>query len=232
MMGRAVREAAEAGIHNACVVLRRGKEAIAEYLETAGKRLSLHIGFRWQSRPLGVGHALWCARDFAVGEPFLVILPDQFLVGAENPSARLVGRYQFALPTILSSLVWIGSGEGQYFPGARGFRISPKNRQTLLRGATVPVQGLVEAPSGRRRNPNPRLAGFGRTIYPAEIFPYLSVRYRNARTGEVDLWETFQALPEAIQHRGVILPGVPVDLGTLEGYRRYLPRLFRKGRGV
>ncbi|HWT78433.1 MAG TPA: hypothetical protein VN648_06485, partial [Candidatus Methylomirabilis sp.] len=59
----------------------------------------------------------------------------------------------------------------------------------------------------------------------------LSVRYRSARTGEVDLWETFQALPEAIQHRAVILPGVPVDLGTLEGYRRYLPRLFRKGRG-
>jgi UTP--glucose-1-phosphate uridylyltransferase len=230
MIGRAVREAAEAGIRDVCVVLRHGKEAIAAYLQAAGKRLPVHIAFRWQSRPLGLGHALWCARDFAAGEPFLLIVPDQFLVGAENPSARLLARYRFESPTILSCLVRIGSEAGRYFPGARGFRISPGDRRALMRGASVPVRGLVEAPAGRRRNRGPRLAGFGRTIYPAEVFPYLSARHQTARTGEVDLWETFRALPETIQHHAVILSGAPVDLGTLEGYRRYLPRLFREGR--
>jgi UTP--glucose-1-phosphate uridylyltransferase len=230
MIGRAVREAAEAGILDVCVVLRRGKEAIAAFLEAAGKKLPVHIAFRWQSRLRGLGHALWCARDFAAGEPFLLIVPDQFLVGAENPSARLLARYRFESPTILSSLVRIGSGEGRYFPGARGFRMSPEDRRALARGKTVTVQGLVEAPAGQRWNRGPRLAGFGRTIYPAKVFPYLSVRYQNARTGEVDLWETFRALRETIQHRAVILAGVPVDLGTLEGYCRYLPGLFRKGR--
>ena len=230
MMGRAVREAAEAGIRDVCVVVRRGKEAIAEYLEAAGKTWPLHIAFRWQSRPLGLGHALWCARDFAAGESFLMIVPDQFVVGAENPSARLVARYRFASPTILSSLVRIGGGEGRYFPGARGFRLSPGNRRALIQGATVPVQRLTEAPAGRWRNLGPRLVGFGRTIYPGEIFPYLTARYRRADTGEVDLWETFRALPETIHHRAVALSGSPLDLGTLEGYRRYLPRLLRQGR--
>lgn len=230
MIGRTVREAAEAGIRDVCVVLRRGKEAIAAFLEAAGKKLSVRIVLRWQSRPLGMGHALWCARDFAAGEPFLLIVPDQFLVGAENPSARLMRRYRFGSPTILSSLVRIGGGEGRHFPGARGLRMSPQDRRALMWGATVPVQGLVEAPAGRRRNPRPRLAGFGRAIYPVEVFPYLTARYRSADTGEVDLWETFRALPESIQHRAAVLSGTPVDLGTLEGYRRYLPRLLRERR--
>lgn len=228
MIGRAVCEAVEAGIHEVCVVLRHGKEAIAAYLEALGKTLPVRLALRWQPRPLGLGHALWCARDFAGGKPFLLIVPDQFLVGGANASVQLLARYRFPTPTILSCLVRIGAGEGRYFPGGRGFRISSRHQPALIQGEAVQVQGLMAAPAGRRRNPRPRLVGFGRTIYPAEIFPYLTARYRSAGTGEVDLRETFRALPETIQHRAVILSGAPVDLGTLEGYRRYLPRLLGK----
>jgi UTP-glucose-1-phosphate uridylyltransferase len=230
MIGRAVWEAVEAGIHEVCVVLRHGKEVIAAYLEALGKALPVRIAVRWQPRPLGLGHALWCARDFTAGKPFLLIVPDQFLIRGANASVQLLARYRFQAPTILSCLVRIGAGEGRYFPGARGFRISPRHRPALNRGESVQVQGLVKAPADQRRNPRPRLVGFGRTIYPAEIFPYLSARYRSADTGEVDLWETFRALPETIQHRALILSGAPVDLGTREGYRRYLPLLLREDR--
>ncbi len=228
MIGRAIREAAEAGIREVCVVLRRGKEAVAAYLEAVRKTSPVRLAVRWQSRPLGMGHAMWCARDFAAGEPFLLIVPDQLLLGPANPSARLVARYRFASPTILSCLVRVGAGERRYFPGARGLRISARHQPALIRGEVVPVQGLIAATSGPRRNLRPRLVGFGRTIYPAEVFPYLAARYRSARTGEVDLWETFGALPDTIEHQAVSLSGTPVDLGTLEGYRRYLPRLLRE----
>jgi len=228
MIGRAVREAAEAGIREVCVVLRRGKEAVAAYLRAVGRTWAVRLAVRWQPRPLGLGHALWCARDFAAGRPFLLIVPDQFLIGGANASVQLLARYRFHAPTILSCLVRIGAGEGRYFPGTRGFRIASRHRPALIRGEAVQVQGLVAAPAGRRQSPRPRLVGFGRTIYPAEIFPYLTARYRSADTGEVDLWETFRALPETIQHRAVILSGAPVDLGTREGYRRYLPRLLRE----
>jgi UTP-glucose-1-phosphate uridylyltransferase len=181
-----------------------------------------------------MGHALYCARDFAADSPFLLLIPDQYLLGPVHASRRLLERYRFGGPTILSSLIRIPGPEAPYFPGARGVRVAAHDWSALLRGRPVPVRGLLRGMAGAREQRHLRLAGFGRTIYPSEVFPYLSARYRNPATGEVDLWETFQALPDSIAHRALLLPGLPLDLGTLDGYRRYLPRLFcaagRQGR--
>jgi UTP-glucose-1-phosphate uridylyltransferase len=65
--------------------------------------------------------------------------------------------------------------------------------------------------------------GFGRTVFPAAIFPYLSRKYVNRKTGEIDLWKTFKKFPKTIPHFGCLLQGRACDLGTLEGYYHYLP---------
>ena len=227
MIERAVREAVEAGIRDVCVVLRRGKEAIAQHLAACGAIPGCRLTYRWQARPLGMGHAVFCARDFAADAPFLLLIPDQFLLGPVQASRRLVERYGFGTPTILSSLVRMPGREVRFFPGARGLAVAARDWPALLRGMPVPVRRLLKGMAGHRDRRHLRITGFGRTIYPPEVFPFLSARYRNPATGEVDLWETFRALPDSIAHRAVLLPGRPVDLGTLDGYRRYLPKFFR-----
>jgi UTP--glucose-1-phosphate uridylyltransferase len=227
MIERAVREAVDAGIREVCVVLRQGKEAIAKHLAARGPIAGCRLAYRWQPRPLGMGHALYCARDFAADTPFLLIIPDQFLLGPVSASRRLVERYRFEGPTILSGLVRMPEREVRFFPGARGLAVAAHDWPALLRGKPVPVSGLSRRMAGNMDRRHPQVAGFGRTIYPPEVFPYLTARYRNPATGEVDLWETFRAFPDTIAHRAVLLPGLPVDLGTLDGYRRYLPRLLR-----
>jgi len=235
MIERAVREAAAAGIHEVCVVLRRGKEAVAEHLAACGSLAECRLSYRWQQRPLGMGHALYCARDFAADGPFLLIVPDQFLLGRVSAGRQLLGCYDFDGPTILSSVVRLRAKEARFFPGARGIRVAANDRTAFFRGKAVPVRGLVRTMASDTNQRDARLAGLGRAIYPPEVFRYMSPRYRNRATGEVDLWETFQALPAGIAHRAMLLRGTPVDLGTLDGYRRYLPRLLRtlgrKGRG-
>jgi len=234
----AVEEAVAAGIREVCIVIRRGKEAIRDYFRagppapteaTAGaRRLSAllracRICFAWQPRVRGLGDAMRCAQGFVGRESFLLIIPDQFLRGPLPASRALVAHYRFPQPTILSSVVRVPRAEARFFPGVRGFRLGPGP----ARGPR-PVLDLV--PAGWTPGGGSIAWGFGRTIYPPEIFPYLSPRYRDPETGEVDLWRSFQALPSSIHHRAVRLAGRPCDVGTLEGYARYAPALAAASR--
>jgi UTP--glucose-1-phosphate uridylyltransferase len=234
----AVEEAVAAGIQEICIVLRRGKEAIRSYF-TGGpggatpvtplaRRLAALLGacrisFAWQPKPRGLGDAMRCARDFVGQEPFLLIIPDQFLLGPSPASRVLLGHYHFGRPTILSSVVRVPRAQARLFPGVRGLRLGPGPAR-----GPWPVLGLV--PPGWKARGTSIAWGFGRTIYPPEIFPYLASRYRDPKTGEVDLWRSFEALPPSVHHRAVRLVGRPCDVGTLEGYARYAPALAAASR--
>ena len=113
-------------------------------------------------------------------------------------------------------MVKVPRAERRFFAGARGFGISVRRPRP---GRPYPVSRLLR--TGRE------VCGFGRTVYPPEIFRYLGSRYADPGTGEVDLWRTFQALPSRIQHRAVLLDGQPCDTGTFAGYYHYLPRFVR-----
>ena len=97
----AVDEAREAGIEQMIFVTGRGKGAIEDYFDMAfeaeatqrerGKDLSALEGTRLspgnavflrQQEPLGLGHAIWCARDIVGDEPFAILLPDELMKGA------------------------------------------------------------------------------------------------------------------------------------------------------
>ncbi|WP_253073298.1 sugar phosphate nucleotidyltransferase, partial [Sphingobium sp. CECT 9361] len=96
----AVDEAIEAGIEQMIFVTGRGKNAIEDHFDMAfelestqrerGKDMSALEGTRLapgnavfirQQEPLGLGHAIWCARDIVGDEPFAIILPDEFMHG-------------------------------------------------------------------------------------------------------------------------------------------------------
>lgn len=82
-------EAAAAGVENVCVVICPGDQAA--YVTAAGPRAEI-LSFVEQREPAGYGHALYCARDFAGGEPFLHLVSDHLYVsrGPKRCAQQLV----------------------------------------------------------------------------------------------------------------------------------------------
>jgi UTP--glucose-1-phosphate uridylyltransferase len=151
----AVDEAREAGIEQMIFVTGRGKSAIEDHfdvsyeLETTmadrGKSLDAIAGTRFrpgeiiyvrQQDPIGLGHAIWCARHIIGDEPFAIFLPDELMVGAPGCMKQMVDAYAQVGGNIVCGYE-VDSAEthkyGIITPG-----------ETL--GRLVEVKGLVEKP--------------------------------------------------------------------------------------
>lgn len=109
----AVDEAIEAGIERLVFVTGRGKSAIEDHFDIAyeleatmsarGKDLSVlsstrrtpgDIVYVRQQEPIGLGHAVWCARHVVGDEPFAIFLPDELMVGTPGCMAQMVAAYE------------------------------------------------------------------------------------------------------------------------------------------
>ena len=119
----AVEEALEAGIEQIIFVTGRGKGALEDHFDISyeleatmrerGKSLSLIDGIRQQpgspvyvrqQEPLGLGHAVWCAREIVGDEPFAVLLPDELMVGRPNFTAQMVEAYSQVGGNVIGAL--------------------------------------------------------------------------------------------------------------------------------
>src|SRR6202789_628981 len=110
----AVEEAREAGIEQFVFITGRGKHVIEDHfdhayeleslLEARDKTAELNslleslpltgsVGFVRQQQPLGLGHAVWCARHFVGNEPFAVLLPDDLMVGKPGALSQMITSY-------------------------------------------------------------------------------------------------------------------------------------------
>ena len=76
-------EVHKAGIDEVCLVVRPGAEE--PYAAIVGHRAA-HLHFVHQPEPLGYGHAVYCAREFAAGDPFLHLVGDHLYVSREQRS--------------------------------------------------------------------------------------------------------------------------------------------------
>jgi UTP--glucose-1-phosphate uridylyltransferase len=231
MIHHAVQEALAAGLEEICIVIREGKEVIRRYFEEglceAGRsstsdtlkelRARGRIVFVYQAAPRGIGDAMLCAREFVGSAPFALIIPDQLFVGRVAPIAQLAMK---ELPTgaVISSLIIIPISERPYFPGTRGFVY----KSNVTQGDAVVITGITGNDRAGRTGTAP---GFGRTIYPPDVFRFLGADFADGRTGEVDLLKTFQSLLVEVPNYGVFLEGEAFDLGTVAGYRHFQPRL-------
>ena len=109
----AVDEAREAGVEQMIFVTGRGKGALDDHFDIAyeleatmrarGKSLDALESTRFkpgsivsvrQQEPLGLGHAVWCARDIVGDEPFAVLLPDDLMYGTPGCLAQMVEAYE------------------------------------------------------------------------------------------------------------------------------------------
>ena len=198
----AVDEAREAGIEHFVFVTGRNKTVIEDHfdrqyeleatLEARGKLAALaelrrdlpqagQTSFTRQQEPLGLGHAVWCARGLVGDNPFALLLPDMLFKGAPGVLKQMMETYEETggniiaveeMPTHeLSNYGVVGRGDG----ADRGFAITD----------------MVEKPQPENAPSN--LIISGRYILQPEIFNILSEQTRGTG-GEIQLTDAMQVL--------------------------------------
>jgi len=236
MLQHVVEEAVASGVKEICIVIREGKEVIRDYFclkYPAGRKgddgmveleklvANCALTFVVQSQPLGLGDALLQARDFVGKESFVMMIPDQLMSSAVPATAQLLQHWRPG-PAIWSSLLHLPKEEQPFFVGARGVEYKEG-----ASGEMVISRLRTEAETRRaHQGLDYEVRGFGRTIFPPEIFDYLGPEFANPQTGEVDLLGTFEEWTKELEVFGIWLEGEPFDLGTFQSYHRYLPRLW------
>ncbi len=183
----AVDEAREAGIEQMIFVTGRGKSAIEDHfdisyeLETTmtdrGKSLDAIAGTRStagnviyvrQQDPIGLGHAIWCARHIVGDEPFAIFLPDELMVGAPGCMKQMVEAYHKVGGNIVCGYEVPDSETHKY--GV----ITPGK----IDGNLVEVTALVEKPPQGTAPSNLMIPG--RYILQPEVMRVLETQARGA----------------------------------------------------
>jgi len=222
----AVEEAQAAGIEEFYFVTGRGKAAIEDHfdrsyeleqtLEARGKtelsnktiRLTESLGriaYTRQPEPLGLGHAIWCARHLVGDEPFAVLLPDD-LVLAEKPClAQMVQSYGKA---------------GGNMAAVMDVPKEHTNRYGILDiagedGPLVAVKGLVEKPDPS--DAPSTLSIIGRYILQPEVFEHLE-RQKKGAGGEIQLTDAIADMIGSTAFHGLRFEGRRFDCGDKIGF--------------
>lgn len=220
----AVDEAREAGIEQLIFVTGRGKAALDDYfdigfeLETTmlerGKDLDAlecsRTGYGEvvsvrQQQPLGLGHAVWCARDIVGDEPFAVLLPDDLMVGQPGALKQMVDAYQSYGGNIICAEEVPADKTGSY-----GI-ITPGE----TKGAVTEVRGLVEKP--KPEEAPSRLGVVGRYILQPDVMDILGRGERGAG-GEIQLTDAMAQLIGPQPFHALKVDAVRHDCGDKAGY--------------
>ncbi len=220
----AVDEALEAGIEQMIFVTGRGKSAIEDHFDIAyeleatmsarGKSLDLLAQTRLkpgavvyvrQQEPMGLGHAVWCARDIVGDEPFAVLLADDFMVGAPGCLKQMVDAYNQTGGNMICAQEVADDQTDKY--GV----ITPGHRS----GALTEVKGLVEKPKPGTSPSN--LAVIGRYILQPEVMRVLETQEKGAG-GEIQLTDAMARLISDQPFHGITFDGRRYDCGDKAGY--------------
>ena len=183
---------------------RKGKTALLAELEAVQPKAG-SISFVRQQSPLGLGHAVWCARDIVGDEPFAVMLPDMLMMGQPNCLAQMISSYEKVGGNIIAV-------EHTDTPELYGV-IDPVSRD----GRLIKIKGMVEKP--KREAAPSNLFISGRYILQPEIFALLEAQKPGAG-GEIQLTDSMAALMGAQDFHALEYIGRSYDCGDKIGYLR------------
>jgi UTP--glucose-1-phosphate uridylyltransferase len=220
----AVDEAREAGIEQIIFVTGRGKTAIVEHFDIAfeleatmrerGKDMTVLDATRAtpgdimtvrQQVPLGLGHAIWCARAIVGDEPFAILLPDELMVGEPGCMKQMVDAYNEVGGNLISVLEVPHeevSSYGVIDPGASN-------------GALTEVKGLVEKPPVDQAPSNKIVSG--RYILQPEVMRTLETQGKGAG-GEIQLTDAMAKMIGTQPFHAVTFDGARYDCGSKVGF--------------
>ncbi len=220
----AVDEAREAGIEQMIFVTGRGKSAIEDHFDIAyelektmserGKDLSVleptrlgagNCAYVRQQVPMGLGHAIWCARDIVGDEPFAIFLPDEFMHGTPGCMKQMVDAYHHVGGNIISVLEVPHDKVSNY--GV----ITPGKRD----GNLTEVLGLVEKPAVEDAPSN--LIVSGRYILQPQVMGVLKAQETGAG-GEIQLTDAMGRMLGQQPFHALTFDGKRYDCGSQVGY--------------
>jgi UTP--glucose-1-phosphate uridylyltransferase len=219
-----VEEAIASGIEDIIIVTGKGKRAIEDHfdnayelehilmkqgkldlLEKVKEPSKVDIHYIRQKEPKGLGHAVWCARNFIGDEPFAVLLGDD-IVQAETPCLKqLIDQYE----QTFSSVIGV-----KRVPDEETHRygiIDPLEQH----GRRYQVRQFVEKPAPGTAPSN--LAIMGRYILTPEIFLFLEKQEAGAG-GEIQLTDAIQKLNEIQRVFAYEFEGKRYDVGEKIGF--------------
>ena len=223
-----VDEAIEAGIEHIVFITGRGKSAIEDYFDFAFEletnlrskaskaailadveKTRLPAGgasFTRQQEALGLGHAIWCARDIVGDEPFAILLPDVIVKAEKSCLAQMVEAYGKSGGNIIAVDPVPEERVSSY--GV----IAPKGEPD---GRLIQMSGMVEKPPREEAPSN--LAITGRYILQPEIFGLLADQGAGAG-GEIQLTDAMARLMQMQDFYAYEFEGAPYDCGSKLGY--------------
>ena len=222
----AVEEAQAAGIEEFIFVTGRGKAAIEDHfdhsyelnatLKVRGKHEALQAISDWlpapgkvaytrQQAPLGLGHAVWCARHFVQNEPFAVLLADDLVLARESCLKQMVNHYQKVGGNHVAVMEVPREKTSSY-----GVVDPGKIDQN-----TIEIKDLVEKPDPALAPSN--YAVIGRYILQPEVFEQLEKKEKGAG-GEIQLTDAMAQMIGQQPFLGTLFEGRRFDCGDKLGF--------------
>jgi UTP--glucose-1-phosphate uridylyltransferase len=225
-----VDEAREAGIEHFVFVTGRNKGVIEDHfdrmfeldttLAQRGKKTEQEIlaqnqpeagamSFTRQQSPLGLGHAVWCARDIVGNEPFAVVLPDELVLNTPGCLKQMIDAASKLGDK--SNLIAVEAVPDEL---THQYGICSVGKRT---GNIFEVDRMVEKPPQGTAPSN--LSITGRYILQPEIFDILATQERGAG-GEIQLTDAMIGLARTQKFYGVEFEGERHDCGSKPGFLR------------
>lgn len=223
-------EAREAGIEHFIFVTGRNKSVIEDHfdrmfeldatLAARGKKTEQDVlaqnqpeagavSFTRQQAPLGLGHAVWCARDIVGNEPFAVVLPDELVLNSPGCLKQMIDT-----ASKLGEKSNVIAVEPVPDHLTHQYGICGVGKRT---GKMFEVDGMVEKPAKGTAPSN--LSITGRYILQPEIFKILETQERGAG-GEIQLTDAMIGLARSQKFYGVEFEGERHDCGSKPGFLR------------
>jgi len=222
----AVEEALDAGIEDMIFVAAPGRSLLEDHFAPAAK-LEAHlaargktaelksvrdgfpaprrVAFARQDQPLGLGHAVWCARDLVGREAFAVVLADDLMMATPGCLRQMVDAYAKTGGNLVAVEEVPEDRVGRY-----GILDVAADDGTLARArAVVEKPAPAEAPS--------RLAVIGRYILQPEVFDHLAKKQTGAG-GEIQLTDALAATMATVPLHGLRIDGRRFDCGSKLGF--------------
>jgi UTP--glucose-1-phosphate uridylyltransferase len=225
-----VEEAKEAGIEHFIFVTGRNKGVIEDHFDMAyeledtlqkrGKTKEYKAlmadlppagatSFTRQQAPLGLGHAVWCARDIVGDEPFAVVLPDMITMASRKGKSRCLAQCIEAYEKHGGNVIAVEEVAPEE---THNYGIVSIGRD---HGHTFEITGMVEKPPQGTAPSN--LYVSGRYVLEPDIFAILEKGEKGAG-GEIQLTDAMLALAKSQSFHGVRFDGITYDCGSSLGF--------------
>lgn len=223
----AFEEAKSAGIEEFIFVTGRGKTAIEDHFDQSSELVSLlsrrskdnevkkiidlmpqpgAVAYTRQQEPLGLGHAIWCARRLIGKDPFAVLLADDIFMSKKPCLKQMIDKYNG-----VGGMVAVEEINGKEISNYGVLDVDTVSEEKIK------IKGLVEKPTFSEA-PS-KFAVVGRYILTPKIFEYLDKQIKGAGD-EIQLTDALSWTAQHEDYYGLKIDGERFDCGSKVGYLR------------